>query len=324
MTASRATIVVCTLDRAPYLRRLLERLRTLDHPAFEVVVVAGPSHDATPEVLREVAGRVKVVVCAVANLGRSRNLGIAAAAGDVVAFIDDDALPAASDWLRALVGVLDEDRRLGGVGGPVLIGDGDDWEFEGRLVSAYAEMRTPFEAAAEHGNGTTWFPAVQGNNCAFRRDALFAIGGFDEAFTYHFDETDVCVRLARLGRPIAYAPTGVVRHARAPSHSRRSPYDLDWESMARADVYFALKTAVDDAPHRLLEVLRIVRTKYPFRLMSQYYWEGHFGTARRALYLARWGRGVVAGAWTGLVRARQTPLSLDTAPPLPFLPFRRS
>lgn len=321
MTASRATIVVCTMDRAAWLRQLLERLGGLDHPAFEVVVVAGPSRDDTLDVLGAMEGRVKVVPCPVANLSRSRNLGIAAAAGDIVAFIDDDAVPATPDWLRELVGVLDADPRLGGVGGPVLIGDGDAWEFEGRLVSSYAEMRSPFEAAVTGVDPAGWFLAVQGNNCAFRRDALLAIGGFDEAFTYHFDETDVCARLARHGRRIAYAPSGVVRHYRAPGMSRRSPHDLDWATMARADVYFALKTT-DGTPHRrLVAALRLARSKYPFRLISQLYWEGQFGTARRALYLVRWGRGIVTGAWTGLTQPRRTPLSRHLTPP-PFLPFR--
>jgi GT2 family glycosyltransferase len=315
-----ATIVVCTLDRAAHLRRLLARLRALNHPAFEVVVVAGPSRDETPEVLREVAGRVKVVANPVANLSRSRNLGIAAAAGDVVAFIDDDAEPVAHDWLRDLVAVLDADARVGGVGGPVLVGDGDAWEFEGRLVSPYGEMRTPFEAAASGAGGVGWFPSVQGNNCAFRRAALLTIGGFDEAFTWHFDETDVCARLARHGRPIAYAPRAVVRHYRASSHTRRSPHDLDWATMARADIYFALKTADAAVPRRLAEALRLAPTKYPFRLISQLYWEGQYGAARRALYATRWIRGVASGAWTGLVRRRRTSLARDVVPP-PFLPF---
>lgn len=321
MTTSRATIVVCTMDRAAHLRRLLGRLEELDHPAFEVVVVAGPSHDETADVLREAAGRVKVVPCPIANLSRARNLGIGAAATDIVAFIDDDALPASPSWLRELVTVLEADTGLGGVGGPVLVGDTDVWEFEGRLVSAYAEMRAPFEPAGDRAGGG-WFLAVQGNNCAFRRDALLAIGGFDEAFTYHFDETDVCARLARRGRPCTYAPHGVVRHYRAPSRSRRSPHDLDWASMARADVYFALKSTGGRRPRRLVDTLRLARTKYPFRQISQLYWEGQFGVARRALYLARWSRGVVAGAWTGLMLPRRTPLSAALAPP-PFLPFQR-
>jgi GT2 family glycosyltransferase len=181
-------------------------------------------------------------------------------------------------------------------------------------------MRAPFEAAASGAGGRGWFPSVQGNNCAFRRAALLAIGGFDEAFTWHFDETDVCARLARNGQPIAYAPRAIVRHHRASSHSRRSPHDLDWATMARADTYFALKTADAAAPRRLVEALRLAPRKYPFRLISQFYWEGQYGAGRRALYVARWIRGVVSGAWAGLVRPRRTSLSPDVAPP-PFLPF---
>jgi GT2 family glycosyltransferase len=323
VVASRASIVICTLDRAAHLRRLLDRLATLEGATFEVVIVAGPSVDGTPALLRELAQRAKTVPCPVANLSRSRNLGIAAAAGDVVAFIDDDALPLAPDWLAGLVAVLDADPRLGAVGGPVLVGDGDVWEFEGRLVSRYGEMRAPFESTAIDADGPDWFQSVQGNNCAFRRDALLAIGGFDEAFTYHFDETDVCARLARIGRQAAFAPRSIVRHYRAPGRARRSAHDLDWASLARSDVYFALKNAPDAAPYRLARTLRLARRKYPFREINHFYWEGQYGLARRALYLARWARGIVAGTCVGIARSRRTPLARDHVPPA-FLTFSRT
>src|SRR5690606_20845029 len=96
----------------------LASLRQLDHPAVEVVVVNGPSTDGTDDVLAAHRGQVKVVSCPERNLSLSRNLGIAAAAGELVAFIDDDAYPDPA-WLDDLVGLFDDDE-VAAAGGPVL------------------------------------------------------------------------------------------------------------------------------------------------------------------------------------------------------------
>ena len=61
------------------------------------------------------AHRARVVDCSVANLSVSRNIGIRAAGGDIVAFIDDDALPE-FDWLPQAMPAFD-DPEVGGVGG---------------------------------------------------------------------------------------------------------------------------------------------------------------------------------------------------------------
>jgi GT2 family glycosyltransferase len=320
----RASIVVSTLDRATFLRKLLARLETLDHPAYEVVVVNGPSRDDTAAVLATYDGRVKTLHCPVANLSRSRNLGIGAAAGDVVAFIDDDALPRDPAWLRGLCDAITDDPGIAGAGGPVLTGDAQAYEFEGRVIGEYGELYPPFEAAARGiaVDGVRWVAGVQGVNCAFRRDALLAVGGFDEAYVYCFDETDVCMRVARGGARIAYAPRSAVLHFSASGERRRSPYDRAWNVIAAADAYFAVKNARAPLPARVLRTLRLARSKWSYWQINAYYHEGRYGAATRLRYLGRWARGVVAGAWHGITIARRTPLGSATPPPPPFRPFR--
>ena len=316
------SIVINTLDRAEWLRRLLPALATLDYPAFEVVVVNGPSRDDTDTLLGSLAGRIKALRVPVANLSQSRNVGIAAAAGEVVVFIDDDALPAVPDWLRRLVAPLVDDPSLGGAGGPVLRGDTDEWEFHGRVASDYGEFREPFEASAQGivADGRHWVRYTQGNNCAFLRDALLAIGGFDEVFSYYLDETDVCLRLARAGRPIGFAPTAIVRHYSASAAHRRSWHDRNWDVMARSDTYFCLKNGADPLVHRLRRMAALAREKWPYQAIVVYHRQGAYGRLRRWRYLARWGRGMLAGLWLGLARRRRTPLRPGPAT-TPLVPY---
>ena len=89
----RVSVVICTYNRADSLGATLESLIHQRHADLEVVVVNGPSTDHTLDVLLPWVDRVKVMHCPAANLSMSRNIGIRAAAGEIVAFIDDDALP---------------------------------------------------------------------------------------------------------------------------------------------------------------------------------------------------------------------------------------
>src|SRR4051794_12699915 len=95
------SVVINTYNRAESLRVTLEALRRQTHDDFEVVIVNGPSTDGTDELLAAYGDAVRVVACPEAHLAKSRNLGIDAAAGEVVAFIDDDGVPEPR-WLEDL------------------------------------------------------------------------------------------------------------------------------------------------------------------------------------------------------------------------------
>ena len=92
MSELAVSIIVSTLNRADHLRNALTSLSHLDYPCFEIVVINGPSSDTTNELLEEWQPRIKIGLCLEANLSMSRNIGIALASGEIVAFIDDDAV----------------------------------------------------------------------------------------------------------------------------------------------------------------------------------------------------------------------------------------
>src|SRR5689334_12230016 len=113
------SVVINTYNRARLLRQALHSLDYQDYDDFEVVVVDGPSTDGTDEVIAEYAARgaIKAGKCPERNLSISRNIGISMTAGDVVAFMDDDAVPERG-WLSGLARTFKE-HGASGVGGPV-------------------------------------------------------------------------------------------------------------------------------------------------------------------------------------------------------------
>ncbi|MGH9343475.1 MAG: glycosyltransferase family 2 protein, partial [Terriglobia bacterium] len=195
----KVSIVINTFNRAASLNLALRSLRRLNYPKFEVIVLNGPSTDNTLEVLKDWSSSIRVGACSDRNLSISRNVGIEMARGDLVAFIDDDAV-ADENWLDDAVAGFDKDE-VGGVSGTVFDYTGYEVQYRytacDRLGNAYIARRMPADEFSYP--GCLRYPNLQGLNCIFRWSALIKIGGFDEEFDYYLDETDVCLRLVDAG-----------------------------------------------------------------------------------------------------------------------------
>ena len=237
------SVVICTYNRAPSLRTTLDALRYLDHPRFEVVVVNGPSNDDTEDVLAAYDRSIKVVRTDQRNLSASRNLGIAAASGEFVAFIDDDAYPDPG-WLTHLEAAF-ADPGVGAAGGPTLDHTGASWQARYSLAnrrgdSWVANGHNPTDLYGSPYSDT--FVYTIGTNSCFRRDALLEIGGFDEEFEYYLDETDVCLRLLDQGWLVRALDDGIVYHKFLPSDIRTEQRAIkNRYSVVKNRVYFALR-----------------------------------------------------------------------------------
>jgi GT2 family glycosyltransferase len=204
--APRVSVVVCTYNGGGTLEQCLRSLRGLEYPDYEVIVVDDGSTDNTREVLRRFP-EVKAVHQPNRGLSAARNVGLHAAAGEVVAYTDSDCF-ADPDWLTHLLRQL-ERTGAAAVGGPNLTPE-DGWL--AACVAASPGQPTHVlesDQVAEH---------VPGCNMAFRRAALLAINGFDPLYRKAGDDVDVCWRLQQSGRWITFAPGAFVWH-----HRRQGP-----------------------------------------------------------------------------------------------------
>ena len=262
---SGVSVVVNTCDRARYLRDCLQSLAR-QSIAVEVIVVNGPSADDTEMVCRTFS-QVVYRECDERNLSKSRNIGIAAARGDVIAFIDDDAV-AHEDWAKNLLGAY-TDVRVGGAGGFTL--DNTGRAFQSRhLVSDWRGDSWSFENESSAGiltASTGHYSSVLGANCSFRRADLIRIGGFDEVYAYFLDETDICARLARIGQVIRTVPSAMVLHRYAPSHVRNEQrLSTSLYATIRSKIYFCYKFARQSERALVDEYVKKFMTEQEFSL----------------------------------------------------------
>jgi glycosyltransferase involved in cell wall biosynthesis/SAM-dependent methyltransferase len=231
------SVVICTYNRAKYLERCIKSLKEQTYPNFEMIVVNGPSTDETAQVLDKYQ-EIQVVRQEELNgLSFARNLGIAAANGEIIAFIDDDAV-ADENWIEYLVAGYTDDS-VGGVGGLVYGPQKTHLQFDRGTINKCAIPTAIRNKDGKLRKGE--FPILMGTNSSFRKDVLYEVDGFDPYFRYYHDETDLCVRIAKKGYEIVYQRDAFVIHDMLEGHNRNSPYDLNWTEIMKNVIYFTLK-----------------------------------------------------------------------------------
>jgi len=229
------SVVIGTYNRARLLKGTLEALGSQEVPdplEWEIVVVDNNSSDTTPQVVTEFSRTTAIPVRYVfeprQGLSHARNRGIEEARGSILAFTDDDVLPA-PDWIRQLAAAIDR-WNAHGVGGRILprwSAAPPRWLTDNRrLLNRLAIM--DFEASRLLALPLEPRPQVWGANMAFRRELFEKVGGFDPRLgivgtkLFRGEETDLVSRALECGLRIAYDPVLTVFHRIGPHRMRKA------------------------------------------------------------------------------------------------------
>jgi glycosyltransferase involved in cell wall biosynthesis len=222
------SVVICTWTGArwPELCEAVRSVAAQSHPPLETIVVV--DHDATllDRARAELEDVVVIPNTEARGLSGARNSGLAVARGDIVAFLDDDAI-AAPEWLWLLASEY-EDEAVLGVGGAIepVWEKRPHWfpaEFGWVVGCTYRGL--PRERAAVRN--------LIGASMSFRRELFSELGGFRNGIgrlgtrPVGCEETDFCLRVER-ARPdgcFIYQPLALVHH-RVPEHRARWRYFL--------------------------------------------------------------------------------------------------
>lgn len=200
----KASIIVPVPAINDYIMEALPHYAGQTHRDFELIILPNEAPASGLDGAR-------VIPTGMAGPARKRDIGAAAATGEILAFIDDDAYPAPV-WLEHALRHF-EDPRIGAVGGPAVTPKSDAfWQrvsgatFLSRLSGGFPERYWPI---GETRDIDDW-PTV---NFLVRKDLFERLGGFE---TRHWpgEDTLLCLKIVEAGFRIVYEPSAMVWHHR--------------------------------------------------------------------------------------------------------------
>jgi len=234
MTVTSASVAIITFERPDHLARCLEHLERQTTAPHEIIVIdSSVSADTEQLVAKEFPSiTYRRTTAGRGAMATARNMAYEMASGEVIAFVDDDAY-AEPDWLARLL-VPYDDPGVGAVGGrqirrqPDELTEGTD--AIGRLLP---DGTLTGNFAADPGRVVT-VDHLLGANMSFRRRVLDEIGGIRDGYfgTCVREESDLCLRVARAGYRLLYAPDAVVEHVAAP-YKKGQRFDLRYRYWAQ-------------------------------------------------------------------------------------------
>ncbi len=212
------SIIIPTRDAPAYLSRCLESIFTRSsYRQFEVVLVDNDTRDPEAIAVMQRYPVKRVLFPGIFNYSQANNLGAMYAQGDYLLFLNNDTEVLEADWIQHLL-LYACQSDVGAVGGLLLYPD-HTVQHAGVVIgmSTVADHVMRGFAADEDG----YFGSLA---CArevlaltaaclmLKKKDFLSLKGFDEQFRTHFQDVDLCLRLAAQGLRLVYTPRARLIH----------------------------------------------------------------------------------------------------------------
>jgi len=255
------SIVVCAFNEEKILRKCLEGLASQTYPAerYEILVIDDESTDRTFTIAEEcILSRkaclpyMKLVSIEHGGLSVARNAGIRLSRGEIIAFIDGDAVPDRR-WLEELVKPFLEGADY--VGGRINLLNTDSWFATFLQRTRHRQFFGPY----------IFNDQCIGCNMAFRKHVFDAVGGFHENFVSRGDESTLQARMRSQFKYLP-APDAIVFHER-PDTIMKS-IRTEWKSATLSTLCAKASQSGLTIRSALATIEQLLMTFFPFLLVS--------------------------------------------------------
>ena len=217
------SVVIPTYNRREDLRVCLESVFAQNYAQYEVLVIDDSSNDGTKEMIKaNFPAVVYVEKHQRTGVSGTKNLGINRSHGQYVWFLDSDAQVPNSSVMENFVSIFEMDDSIGSAGGEMIDVGGNRYLRIFRILNnelrfLISEIDDSFKLKQ-----VEWLTTC---NCFVRRALLIEIGGFEEEYFYCCEDSELSMRIRKLGYRIVVDPGVFVLHKRS-NVSRVANYKL--------------------------------------------------------------------------------------------------
>ncbi len=255
------SVVVCAFNEEKILRQCLDALVSQTYPVerYEIQVIDDESTDQTFSIAEEfIISRkgclpyIRLTCIRHGGLSVARNAGIRLSRGEIIAFIDGDAVPDRK-WLEELVKPFLEGADY--VGGRIDLLNTDSWFASFLLRTRHKQFFGPHIFNDE----------CIGCNMAFRKHIFDAMGGFHENFVSRGDDSTL---LARIRSRFAYSPASdaIVFHEQPDTVIKY--IQTEWKSATLSALCAKASKSGPTIKSVLCVIEQILMTLFPFLLIT--------------------------------------------------------
>lgn len=224
----RISVIIATYKRPIYLEKCLNSIFAQEKKPDEIVIISRNSDSESHQLIKRIMKEQKNAVWKEVDkpgiiyaLNEAANL----AGGDILCFIDDDAV-AYPDWLKKIESFFLKYENVGVLGGKEIIPDyvlKKNNHIPGKL-SWYGKIIGGTKPFSSDLTGKT--DVVKGCNMCIRKGAIAQfdenIGGYGQSY-----EIDVCFNAKKKGFMVFYDGNIAVEHYYAPRERSRDSFDYD-------------------------------------------------------------------------------------------------
>ena len=222
-------MVIVNWNQRHFLRACLASLARQAGAEFETIVVDNGSHDGSADLAENEFGTRVIRNSDNRGFCAANNQGIAAARGEFVALLNNDAEPEPG-WLAALHDACTRSPEVGMAASKILV-----WEDPrhidkvGHLIYPDGQNKGRGSGALDTGQYDREEEVLWPDGCAamYRKEMLDRIGGFDEDFFAYGDDAELGLRARIAGWKCIYTPHAVVRHHRGSTLGKDSARRLE-------------------------------------------------------------------------------------------------
>lgn len=240
----KVSVIIPSLDRNRILQKTLEDLLKQNYVDFEIIVV-DQTQKPNAQFLKFIVAhqdKIKYIIEKKKSSPHARNVGVKAASGEIILFLDDDVEIKNNKFITYHIQNF-EDNKVGLVGGRVVHRTvrGDN-----KISSKVAVGRLKWWGLKEITNFNSAkkceIDHAAGGNFSVRKNIYEQVGGFSEIYqgNAHMEETDFCLRVKRAGYKLIFEPKAVLVHLAYHTGGNRTAdiYDFRYWLVRNSTVFY--------------------------------------------------------------------------------------